>query len=107
MIGLAHVVGCTLGDNTRVGGNYKALSLILNAESHTLDVVTGLKGGNLHIQHAEGDFLENGHMAVGDASRDAATLQQLAHHPHSAIDAALAAAHGRVETAHVVLVGMG
>jgi len=107
IVGEVHIVGRALGDGAHVGSHNKTLPLILDAEAHALNIVARFKGSNLHVQHTERDLLENRHMKVLDAAGDAATLQQLAHHAHRAIDAAPAAAHRRIETTHVVLVGMG
>ena len=68
MIGTAHVMCRSLGDRAHVGGHDKALSLIFDAESHTLDIVAGLKGGDFHVQDTERNLLEDGHMMVGDAA---------------------------------------
>ena len=106
VIGAAHVMGCALGDDACIGSHHKAFSLIFDAETDALHVVQGLKGCDFHVHDPERYFLEDGDMTVSDAARDAASLQQLAHHTHRAENAALAPAHRGIQGAHVVLMGM-
>ena len=107
VVGTAHIMGRAVGNHTHIGSDDKTLALVLDAEAHALDVMTGLKSGDFHVQNPERYLLENGHMVVADAAADAAPLQHLAHHAHRAVDAAPAGTHGGIQAAHVVLVGMG
>jgi len=107
VIGAAHVVCRPLGDDAHICGHDKALALILDAESHTLDIVLGLKCRDFQVHHPEGNFLEHRHMMIADAATDAATLQHLGHDAHRAEHATVAGAPSGIQAAHVVLVGMG
>ena len=107
VVGTAHVVGCAVGNDAHVGRHDKVFPLIFDVKTHALHVMACLKSRDFHIRHPEGNLLENGDMVILDAARDAAALQQLAHHTHRTIDAATASAHCRIQATHVVLMGMG
>jgi len=107
VVGLSHIVGGPLCNDTHISRHDKALALKFDTESHTLDIVQRLKCGNLHIHYAERYLLENRHMVITNATADAAALQHLSHNAHRTIDTTMASTHSRIQATHVILMGVG